>query len=140
MEPALVLLDSGLQDGATLAFLQQAQVTTYIHLCALTVRSPHSFNGALLSVSQILTWDWIISLAEEYRTVKKRHGPNFALLVYFLARASTMALCVLSFTFNANITGKAPLLTWDSVDIHPPSSKCSQAMIAAPDYLKELAQ
>ncbi|KZP10708.1 hypothetical protein FIBSPDRAFT_962904 [Athelia psychrophila] len=67
--------------------LKEARVTTYIHLCAL----------------MILAWDWFISLAEEYQTVKKRRGPSFSVLVYYLARTSTAVLCALSFIFNAGM-------------------------------------
>ncbi|KZP10683.1 hypothetical protein FIBSPDRAFT_1051179 [Athelia psychrophila] len=66
--------------------LQQTQIATYLVLGALTAA----------------TWDWMISLAEEYRVVK-RCGRSTAVLAYFLARTSPLILCVLVLIFYTGI-------------------------------------
>ncbi|KZP10665.1 hypothetical protein FIBSPDRAFT_1051167 [Athelia psychrophila] len=66
--------------------LQQTQIATYIIVCSLTV----------------VTWDWMLSLAEEYRVVK-RCGRSATVLVYFLARSSVLTLCVLVLIFYVGL-------------------------------------
>ncbi|KZP10690.1 hypothetical protein FIBSPDRAFT_962886 [Athelia psychrophila] len=69
---------------ATLAILhlQQTQITTYFVLGALTAAA----------------WDWMVSLVEEYRVVK-RCGRSAAVLAYFLARMGALTMCALALTF-----------------------------------------
>ncbi|KZP05395.1 hypothetical protein FIBSPDRAFT_1054096 [Athelia psychrophila] len=50
----------------------------------------------------VLTWDWMFSLADEYRVVK-RCGRSAAVLAYFLARASALTLCVLVLIFLTGV-------------------------------------
>ncbi|KZP15548.1 hypothetical protein FIBSPDRAFT_1048057 [Athelia psychrophila] len=69
-------------DTDTTLQLQQTQIAIYIIMGSLTA----------------VIWDWMLSLAEEYRVVK-RCGKSTAVLAYFLARASALTLCVLVFIF-----------------------------------------
>ncbi|KZP10687.1 hypothetical protein FIBSPDRAFT_937909 [Athelia psychrophila] len=48
------------------------------------------------------TWDWILSLAEEYRVVK-RCGRSAAVLAYFLARTSALTVCALFLIFLTGV-------------------------------------
>ncbi|KZP07931.1 hypothetical protein FIBSPDRAFT_992785 [Athelia psychrophila] len=43
-------------------------------------------------------WDWTLTLGEEFR-IAKRCGPTLAVLAYFLARTSAVAVCVLCVIF-----------------------------------------
>ncbi|KZP05400.1 hypothetical protein FIBSPDRAFT_1054098 [Athelia psychrophila] len=79
--------------------LQYTQIAIYINLCALTA----------------VTWDWIISLAGEYRVVKRCGVRSAAVLAYVLARASALTLCVLVLLFYTGL---------------PDSYSCSGAMHA----------
>ncbi|KZP05396.1 hypothetical protein FIBSPDRAFT_967317 [Athelia psychrophila] len=66
----------------TILHLQQTQITTYFVLGALTAAA----------------WDWMVSLVEEYRVVK-RCGRSAAVLAYFLARMGALTMCALALTF-----------------------------------------
>ncbi|KZP13031.1 hypothetical protein FIBSPDRAFT_960963 [Athelia psychrophila] len=66
--------------------LQQTQIAIYIILASLTA----------------VIWDWLLSLAEEYR-VMKRCGRSAATFAYFTARASALILCVLVYIFYTGI-------------------------------------
>ncbi|KZP10686.1 hypothetical protein FIBSPDRAFT_962882 [Athelia psychrophila] len=66
--------------------LQQTQAAHYIAVCALTA----------------VLWDWILSLADEYRIVK-RCGASTAVFACFLARSSAVISCVLTLIFSMGI-------------------------------------
>lgn len=57
---------------------------------------------------QLVIWDWMLSLAEEYRVVK-RCGRSATVLAYFLARGSVVTLSVLVFIFGTRLPGKPHL-------------------------------
>lgn len=88
---------------ATADLLWQTKTAAYIGLCSLTVRWFSSFPpGSLLITSQLVTWDWILSLREDCRIVK-RCGPSIAIVAYFLARFSAVAFCVLVTMFYTGV-------------------------------------
>ncbi|KZP14753.1 hypothetical protein FIBSPDRAFT_833798 [Athelia psychrophila] len=73
-------------DAESESRLQHTQVAAYIVLGFLTA----------------ITWDWVLSLAEEYGVVK-RCGSSAAVVAYFLARASAVTCCVLTFIFCTGV-------------------------------------
>ncbi|KZP18407.1 hypothetical protein FIBSPDRAFT_792065 [Athelia psychrophila] len=88
MELALVLRDSDEIQTHAIEQLLQTRIATYIAFGVLTAA----------------TWDWILALAEECQIVKRRGGGrNLATLAYFLARASSVILCVLTLIFYIGV-------------------------------------
>ncbi|KZP05390.1 hypothetical protein FIBSPDRAFT_940473 [Athelia psychrophila] len=75
--------------------LQHTQIAIYIVLGSLTA----------------ITWDWIISLAEEYGVVK-RCGSSATVIAYFLARASAVTCCVLAFVFYTGVPSEFGFTHW----------------------------
>ncbi|KZP10696.1 hypothetical protein FIBSPDRAFT_201061 [Athelia psychrophila] len=77
--PSIPLLD-------TETTLRQTQIAIYILVGSFTA----------------VIWDWMLSLAEEYRVVK-RCGRSAAVLAYFLARTTALTLCILVFIFYTGV-------------------------------------
>ncbi|KZP10718.1 hypothetical protein FIBSPDRAFT_937929 [Athelia psychrophila] len=67
-------------------------------------RDAQTAKYIVISAMTCLTWDWMLSVVEEYRMVKKC-GLSIAVAVYFLARISMTVNFVLIIIFQSSLLG-----------------------------------